>query len=63
MPHDGGNYVQIPFTDITEEEYNSRVKLLRDIDLTKVVETEDHVDFGQSVACGGGGGGQCEINL
>jgi len=60
MPQDGGNYVQMPFTDITKEEYDVRSKLLKDIDLTQVVELDDHVDFGQTSACAGN---QCEINL
>ena len=60
MPHDGGSYVQTPFTDISKEEYETRIKLLKEIDLSKVIEHEDHVDFGQAVACGGS---QCEINL
>jgi len=32
----GGTYKQAPFEDITEEEYNNRIKSLKSIDLTKV---------------------------
>lgn len=61
IPQDGGTYVQMPFTDITKEEYDERVKLLKLIDLSKVIELEDHVDFGQTSACAGAN--NCEINL
>jgi ribonucleoside-triphosphate reductase (thioredoxin) len=33
LPYNGGTYVQAPFEDITETEFNERVKLLHDIDL------------------------------
>lgn len=58
LPYDGGTYVQAPFEDITEEEYNKRVKVLQDIDLTKIVEVDDNVQFGQTEACAGG---KCEV--
>ena len=60
LPKDGGTYVQTPFTNITEEEYNERIKLLKDVDLTQIVEFDDHIDFSQTVACAGS---QCEVNL
>ena len=47
-----------PFEDITEEEYNARINTLKSIDLTKVMEMDDSVDFGQVAACAGGA---CEI--
>jgi ribonucleoside-diphosphate reductase alpha chain len=56
----GGSYVQAPFEDITEDDYNSRVSHLKSIDLTKVTELDDSVDFGAIQACGGG---QCEVNI
>ena len=55
----GGSYVQAPFEDITEEQYNERVSHLKSIDLTKVTELDDSVDFGQVAACAGGA---CEVN-
>ena len=55
----GGSYVQAPFEDITEDDYNSRVSHLKSIDLTKVTELDDSVDFGQVAACAGGA---CEVN-
>lgn len=54
LPYFGGSYKQAPFEDITEEEYNERIKSLKDVDLTNVIEADDHVDFGQTSACSGG---------
>jgi ribonucleoside-diphosphate reductase alpha chain len=58
LPYDGGSYVQAPFEDITEDKYNEMVKLLKDIDLSKVVEMEDMTDLSGEAACAGGA---CEI--
>ena len=60
LPYFGGSFVQAPFEDITEEEYNKRVNSLQALDLTKVTELDDTVDFGQVAACAGGA---CEINI
>ena len=54
LPYDNGSYVQPPFEDITEEEYNKRIATLHSIDLTKVTEIDDNVEFGQTAACAGG---------
>jgi ribonucleoside-diphosphate reductase alpha chain len=58
LPSFDHTYKQAPFEDITEEEYNTRINSLKSIDLTKVVELDDTVDFGQVAACAGGA---CEI--
>jgi ribonucleoside-diphosphate reductase alpha chain len=58
LPFWGHTYQQAPFEDITEEEYNSRIVKLKELDLTKVTEQDDQVNFNESVACGGGA---CEI--
>jgi ribonucleoside-diphosphate reductase alpha chain len=60
LNYDGGSYTQAPFQDITEEEYNKRITSLTSIDLSKVTEMDDSVDFGQVSACSGS---QCEINI
>jgi ribonucleoside-triphosphate reductase len=60
LPYFGGSYKQAPFEDITEEEYNKRISTLHSLDLTKVTELDDTVDFGAIAACAGGA---CEINL
>lgn len=54
LPYWGGTYKQAPFEDITEEEYQSRLNSLKSIDLTKVIELDDTVEFGQVAACAGG---------
>jgi ribonucleoside-diphosphate reductase alpha chain len=60
LPYWGGTYKQAPFEDITEEEYNTRLAALHALDLTKVTELDDTVEFGQVSACSGS---QCEINI
>jgi ribonucleoside-diphosphate reductase alpha chain len=60
LPYWGGTYAQAPFEDISKEEYEKRVNSLKSIDLTKVTELDDSVDFGQVAACAGGA---CEINI
>lgn len=60
LPYDNGSYVQAPFEDISEEEYNRRIESLKTIDLTKVIEIEDTVNFNDVQACGGG---LCEVNI
>ena len=54
LNYDGGSYSQAPFQDITEEEYNNRINSLKNVDLTNVIEIDDHVDFGQVSSCSGG---------
>ena len=58
LPYDNGSYVQAPFENITEEEYNLLVASINKIDLTKVVEMEDNTDLQNELACASGG---CEI--
>ena len=59
LPAFDHTYKQAPFEDITEEEYNTRINSLRSIDLTKVMELDDSVDFGAIAACAGG---QCSLD-
>ena len=59
LPYDGGSYTQAPFEDITEREFNKRVKLLNDVDLSKIIETTDETDLSGELACAGG---SCEIS-
>lgn len=54
LPYFGGSFVQAPFQDITKEEYDEKIKSLKSIDLTKVVEVDDNVEFSQIAACAGG---------
>lgn len=60
LPYNGGTYQQAPFEDCTEETYNEMMKSLSNIDLTKVVETQDNTDLSGELACSGG---QCEIDV
>jgi len=54
----GGSYVQAPFEDITEEEYNKRISSLSTLNLGNLVEIDDNVEFSQIAACAGGA---CEL--
>ncbi len=58
LPFDNGSYVQAPFENITKEKYLELESSLHNIDLTKVKETEDLVNFNNEGACVGGA---CEI--
>ena len=58
LPYDGGSYTQAPFEDITKTEFNKRVKLLNDVDLSSIVEETDETDLSGELACAGG---SCEI--
>jgi len=54
LPYWGGSFIQAPFEDITKEEYEKRIASVTSIDLTKVIELDDTVDFGAIAACAGG---------
>lgn len=60
IPYDGGTYVQAPFEDITEDQFNELVKHLHSIDLSQVLENDDHTALTDQAACAGGA---CEIAL
>ena len=60
LPYDNHSYLQAPFEEISEEEYNKRVSSLHSLDLTKIMEIDDNVEFSQISACSGS---QCEIIL
>ena len=55
LPYDGGTYVQAPFEDCTVDEYNELVKLVNDIDLTKVIELENNTNLSGELACAADG--------
>jgi len=53
-------YPQLPFEDITEEQYNAMLPLLELVDISKVFETDgSSVDLSNELACAGPDG--CEI--
>lgn len=59
LPYDGGTYKQTPFEDCTKETYENMMTVLKDIDLSKVIELQDNTNLGENIACGPAG---CEIN-
>ncbi len=54
LPYDGGTYFQAPFEDCTEEKFNEMFAMLHDIDLSKVIEEDDHTNLNDQAACAGG---------
>lgn len=58
LPYSGGNYKQAPFEDCSKETYESMLKSLSSLDLTKVLEERDETDLSGEIACGGGA---CEV--
>lgn len=58
LPYDGGTYVQAPFQDITEEEYNKLVPHLKNLVIGDIVEVNDNTDLAGEAACAGGA---CEV--
>ena len=58
LPYNGGTYTQAPFEDISEAEFNKMSKILSEVDLTKVIETDDNTDLSGELACAGG---SCEV--
>ena len=60
LPYNGGSYIQAPFEDITEEEYNQMMESLKDVDLGRVVELDDNTNLTGELACAGG---TCEIDV
>lgn len=58
LPFDSGNYKQAPFEDITKDEFIELEKSLTQLDLTQVIETDDHTDLKAEAACAGG---ECQV--
>jgi ribonucleoside-diphosphate reductase alpha chain len=58
LPYSEHSYVQAPFEDITQEEYNELIGSLSSVDLTKITEQRDATQMKQEPACSGGA---CEI--
>jgi ribonucleoside-triphosphate reductase len=58
LPYDGGTYTQAPFEDVTKTKYDEMSKTLQDIDLSKIVESDDNTDLSGELACAGG---SCDI--
>lgn len=58
LPFDGGSYVQAPFESCDEETYEKMLHLLKEINLTNIIEYEDSTNLTGENACAGG---VCEI--
>lgn len=59
LPYDGHTYKQAPFEDCTKETYESLMKVIHSIDLSKVIELDNNTNLSGELACAGG---SCEIN-
>lgn len=58
LPFNGGTYKQAPFETISKTKYYDTMKILHEIDLSKVVENGDDTDLKGELACSGGA---CEV--
>lgn len=58
LPFDGGTYTQAPFESCTKKVFDEMSKSLKEVDLSKVIEDDDYVNFGENLACAGD---SCEI--
>lgn len=58
LPYDGGTYQQAPFEECTKETYEKYMNLVKEIDLAKIIESEDNTNKTETVACSGG---VCEL--
>ena len=58
LPFSGGTYVQAPFEDCDEVTYQRMLKSLKEIDLTKIIESDDNTNLSGEAACAGG---SCEV--
>jgi len=48
-------YVQAPFQDCTEAEYEARVQSLKQVELTNIIEVDDNTNLSGEIACGADG--------
>ena len=58
FPNDESVYVQAPFETCDKETYDRMLDVLKEVDLTKIMEYDDDSNFGVDPACAGG---VCEI--
>lgn len=57
-PFSDSTYIQPPFEECTEKEYDRLFQFINDIDLTKVIEDTDSTDLKDQLACSGS---SCDI--
>lgn len=53
LPFYGGTYKQSPFEEISREEYEERIKSLKEVNLENIVENEDNSNLLGEAACDG----------
>ncbi len=58
LPFSDAIYQQAPFEDCTKETFDKFNKMVKEIDLTKVLEMEDNTNRAEQLACSGG---VCEV--
>ena len=58
LPHSDHTYVQAPFEDCSQEEYESLIPYVKTIDLDLIREEQDETNLTGELACAGG---SCEI--
>lgn len=58
LPYSDHTYKQAPFEDCSKEVFDAMFELLKDIDLSQVIEKEDNTNLTDQAACSGGA---CEI--
>ena len=58
LPYDGGSYIQAPFETCDKDTYDKMMYTLKEIDLTRIVETDDNTDLKGEIACAGNA---CEL--
>ena len=58
LPYSDHSYVQAPFEDCSQQQYEEMLPLLKSVDLNGVIETSDETDLSGEIACAGG---SCEI--
>jgi ribonucleoside-triphosphate reductase len=58
LPHSDHTYVQAPFEDCTQEEYETLMKHVKRIDLSLIREQQDETNLAGELACAGG---SCEL--
>ena len=58
LPFDGGTFTQAPVETCDKDKFEELTGALTNVDLTKVIETQDNTDLSGELACAGG---SCEI--
>lgn len=59
LPFSDANYQQAPFEDCDKETFERYNKMVKEVDLTKVLEMQDNTNRAEQLACSAGG--VCEI--